>query len=73
MPKYIIGESIQLKGYKHLLTIHRNAGTHLVEVKGQSWNLHDLKDKQKNSVREMIVDYWCRENGFAPVYGGNND
>jgi hypothetical protein len=46
---------------------------HIVEVKGQSWNLHDLNDKQKNSVREMIVDYWCRENGFAPVYGGNND
>lgn len=73
MPKYKIRESKQLKGQKHLLKIHRNAGMHVVEVKGQSWNLYDLDNKQKNSVREMIVDYWCKENGFAYLYGGNND
>ena len=26
--------------------------------------------KQRAAFRELVVDYWCRENGWAEVYGG---
>lgn len=36
----------------------------------QVYDLSHMNANQLSGVREMVVNYWCRENGHAPLFPG---
>lgn len=55
-----------------MFTIRRNAGQHTLNVHTEEGNQHyelgNLSPVQMGAVREMVVNYWCRKMGHAPLY-----
>ena len=35
----------------------------------EHWDLSQLNARQRQQANEMIVDFWCKEHGYAPIYG----
>lgn len=52
-------------GGEHSLTVTTAEGV-------QCWDLSALNQNQVRGAREMVVDHWCRNNGYAPLYAYDN-
>lgn len=54
------------------ITINRSADKDEIIVnkdgKEHTFQLSPLTKSEKDRVREMVVNHWCIQNGFDPVY-----
>lgn len=55
------------------ITINKNGSINQIVVHDcsgdQHYDMSRLNRHQRDGVRELIVDFWAKQNGFAPIYG----
>ena len=50
------------------MIIRMNAGRHDLIAMGSTFDMAALTKLQQDAMREMVVNYWAKQHGFAPPY-----
>ena len=49
------------------MIIKMNSAEHSVEIDGTKFDV-PTDSAQRDGLRELVVNYWCKKNGHLPLY-----